>query len=890
MFYRKPIQDIVKELNTNIEHGLSQREVGIRLLKFGKNLLPSPPTPPLILKFFEQFKNIFVLILIIASLISILVGDALDAVVIFAIVILNSSIGFAQEVQAQKTLESLKEKEVLFTLVLRDNQTKKIAQDEVVIGDILILEEGQKVPADARIVEEFSLTVDESILTGESLSVSKQIQHLNKELSLADQSNMIFKDTQIMSGRGKAIVTATGKETQIGKIAQFLQTSAEEKTPLTIQLNRVAKMLTIVITVIALGIFYLNIYHQIHLVESLLVSISLAVAAIPEGLPAIVTIVLSLGVKRLAEKKSIIKKLPAVETLGAVRIIATDKTGTLTQNKINVVRLVLPDSTNILLEGKGYQILGKFYDQNRKRINPAKNSDLLNLLTAAVLANDASLDISNKEKVKIIGDSTEGALLVAASRSHINIEQLKNAKVRIFEIPFTSDRKMMSVVVKDRSGNYFLYAKGAPEKLLAGCNLSKAQKMEVLKTNNGLADKGLRSLAIAAKKLSTQEVRIFLKEKKIKENKLQYLGILAMQDPLRSEVAGAIKMAAQAGIRTIMITGDHQATAITIARQAGIIGKEAAQILTEDDVVKMSKNQLAKAITNGVSVFARISPMGKLKIIEAIKSIPDTQVAVTGDGVNDAPALKSSHIGIAMGQTGTDITREVADMVITDDNYATIIDAIREGRTIFANLVKFIRYLISCNLSEVIVVTLGVVFRTPLPLLPIQILWINLVTDGFPALALGMEPAESDVMKMPPRDLHQGILHKKRWVYMIIEGSIIGLATFALFLMALKRFSYPTAQSMTFATLAFAQLVHAFNNRSTRKSIFELGIFSNKYLVWATLGSIVLQILVIQTNFGNVFFKTEKLLSQEWLYIGLFSLIPLGAVEIKKQLRFRFLP
>lgn len=446
----------------------------------------------------------------------------------------------------------------------------------------------------------------------------------------------------------------------------------------------------------------------------------------------------------------------------------------------------------------------------------------------------------------------------------------------------------MSVVVRSKN-NYLLYAKGAPEIILNCCLLSPKEKRKILATNVELAKKGLRSLVIAKKQISESQVKRAIKTDIIEENKLTYLGIVAMQDPLRPEIVKAIREAKLAGIRTVMITGDHSQTAATIAQQAGILS-ENNRILTQLEVDKLTVSQLAGLIKKGVNIFARISPLGKLKIVTAIKKIANTQVAVTGDGVNDAPALKAAHIGIAMGRTGTDLTREVADMVITDDNYATIIDAVREGRIIFANLVKFIRYLISCNLSEVLVVTAAVLMSTPLPLLPIQILWVNLVTDGFPALALGMEPPERDVMKNPPRDLALGILHRKRWAYMVIEGSIIGLSVFLLFLFALKHFNYREAQTMTFTTLAFAQLVHAFNNRSTRKSIFDLGLFSNIYLVWGVVISILLQILVVQTHWGNLIFKTAKLAPFGWLYIVLFSLIPLIAVEIKKQLRFRILP
>lgn len=889
-FYQQSPEEVVKQRETHPEKGLSHKEVKNRLTRYGPNLLPTKEKPPVIFKFFDQFKNILVLILLLASLVSLFLGDALDAIAIGAIVLINATIGFIQEVQAEKTLESLKQKDLLFALVLREGTIEKIPFAELVPGDIVLLEEGEKVPADGRILESFSLRVDESILTGESLASSKNAKTIpGKSVPLGDRLNMVYRDTQVLAGRAKIVVTETGEYTEIGKIALALETTTSEKTPLTVELTKVAHMLTLIIGVIASVVFLLNIREKTPFVESLLVSISLAVAAIPEGLPAIVTIVLSLGVKRLAEKRTIVKKLPSVETLGAIKIIATDKTGTITQNKINVVKIVLPDLSSILIEGVGFASKGTFFTAQKKIIDPRTISPLEITLRAGILSSNASFE--EKEGALLpLGDTTEVALLVAAMRAKLDITEVKNSEPKVFESPFTSERKMMSVVVKvDETGDHMLYAKGAPEVMIEKCILSPAQKKHILEGTKRLAQNGLRSLLLARKKLDIQEVKNALENDTISEDKLEFLGLVGMQDPLRPEVREAIAKAKEAGIRTIMITGDHKETALTIAKEAGIV-EENKIVLTEDDILLFSKKELACKIKEGVNVFARISPLGKLRIIEAIKSIPHTLVAVTGDGVNDAPALKASHIGIAMGQTGTDITREVADMVITDDNYATIIDAIREGRTIFANLVKFIRYLISCNLSEVIVVAGGFLLGAPVILLPIQILWINLVTDGFPALALGVDPPEYDVMRRPPRDLSLGILHAKRWMYMMIEGSIMGIATLVLFFFASSRFDYAYAQTMAFATLAFAQLIHAFNNRSTRKSLFQIGLLGNKPLILAALVSILLQVVVTQTGAGNHIFKTIALDGQKWLLVGFASLVPFVVVELKKQLRFRILP
>jgi len=890
MFFQKSVATVIKELKTDPLKGLSSSEASRRMAKYGLNLLPTKKKPPIIFKFFAQFQDTLVLILLAATLISLFLGEILNAIAIFAIVILNATIGFIQEIQAERTLASLQQKDIFYALVLRSGAIEKLPFANVVPGDILILEEGGKIPSDARVIESFSLRVDESILTGESLSVSKNPKEIKESVSLADQKNMVFADTQITMGRGKAVVVATGGATEIGKIALFLEEEKRAKTPLTAELEKVGRTLTIVIGIIAVLIFFLNFASRVPLVDSLLVSISLAVAAIPEGLPAVVTIVLSLGVKRLALKKTIVKKLPSVETLGAVRIIATDKTGTLTQNKINVVKIILNSGQWFQIEGEGYEKEGIFFDGKKKIVDPQKVPELELILRAAVLSSNATLNCHPEQNMEIIGDTTEGALIVAASRAGLAIEQVRKAETKVFEVPFSSERKMVSIIVKVNDTNdHILYAKGAPEVMVEKCNLSKDQKKAILAQNLELAKDGLRSLAIAQKKINISEVKQALEEDILQEEGFTFLGIAAMQDPLRPEIVESLSAAKLAGIRTVMITGDHRETAAAIAREAGIMEK-GDTVFTEEDLSRLTREELAKEIKGGVSVFARISPMGKLAIIEAIKSLPFMQVAVTGDGVNDAPAISAAQIGVAMGKTGTDITREIADIVITDDNYATIVDAIREGRIIFSNLIKFTRYLISCNLSEVVVVAAGVLFGTPLPLLPLQLLWINLITDGMPALALGVDPPEFDIMKRPPRDLSEGILHKKRWVYMIIEGSIMGVTIFALFLFALNNFSYSIAQTMTFATLALSQLVHAFNNRSTRKSLFQLGLFTNKALVATAIVSIILQTLVVQTNWGNLVFKTTQLGLNQWFLVGLVALVPFFVVEIKKQLRFRILP
>ncbi len=886
MFYTQSVKTVLKTLETDPSLGLSSKEAQKRFQKYGPNTLPIKKKPWIFFKFIDQFRDFLILVLLAATLVSFLLGEWIDAIAIASIVLINSIIGFVQEIQAEKTLESLKEKDILYALVMRNGSLEKIPSHEVVPGDIVILEEGSLTPADVRLCESFSLRVDESLLTGESHPSTKNWQALfSKEVPLADRVNMVYKDTVVVAGRGKAIVVATGQNTELGKIASSLEETIPPKTLLTVELEKVGTFLTKIIGVIVLFMFLINILKNVPFVENLLTSIALAVAAIPEGLPAIVTIVLSLGVKRLADKKTIVKKLMAGETLGAVKIIATDKTGTLTQNKINVTNIILPNGEEFSVVGEGYLPKGLFFDKNKKITEPDKNPTLISLLRIGILASNAKVNHN-----QVIGDTTEGALVVAAQRAGLNDQEINSAQPRLFEIPFSADRKMMSVAVQiDDTSDHFLYSKGAPEVILGKCNMTAIEKRAILDITHQLAQKGLRSLAVAQKKLTNAEVKNLLEKDKLEEKEMTYLGLFGMQDPLRPEVKEALSQAKLAGIRTIMITGDHKITALSIAREAGIVEKNDT-VLTENEVQKLTINELAREIKNGVNVFARISPLGKLKIVQAIKSLPNTPVAVTGDGVNDAAALQAANIGVAMGQTGTDVTREVADVVITDDNYATIIDAVREGRVIFANLVKFIRYLISCNLSEVIVVASAVVFSLPPPLLPIQILWINLITDGPPALALGVDPPEKDIMRKPPRDLSTPLLHRKRWMYMLIEGSMIGLTVFIIYLIALNKWNYQIAQTITFASLSLAQLVHAFNNRSTRKSLFTIGVFTNKILVTTVFFSIILQILVIHSDLGRLVFKTVPLATNQWLIIALAAIFPFILVEIKKQLRFRILP
>lgn len=881
MWHTEEISEVAKKLDTNPAAGLSSAEADKRLKKFGPNELPPAKPVSFLSRFISQFKSTLILILLFATVLSAYLGDMMDAIAIFAIVLLNAAIGVLQESRAHKVLTSLKSKDIPSTIVIRDKHIQKVGTSEIVQGDILVLEAGEKVPADARIVESYQLSIDESILTGESEnSLKKETILAAESIPLGDQANMAFKGTTVVSGRGKAIVIATGSYTEIGKIAGVLDVELDEPSPLTLELNRVGKTITAAILAISFAIFAATGLREMSLIERILITISLSVAAIPEGLPAIATITLALGVERLALKKSIVKKLHSVETLGSIRIIATDKTGTLTENKMNVTTILTKDDEEYSIEAEGYQTNGIFFNDRKKEIDPHDYKNIHQLLNCAILSTNAALK-QNSNEFEIIGDTTEGALLIAAKRAGLNEEQIKAQNSRIFEMPFSQERKMMSVACKMQpTEDVILFAKGAPEVILKKCMLTKQQHTDVLRKVDSMATKGLRTLAFAQKTLKKDELKNLLESDILNEEGLEFVGIIGEKDTLRLDIRDALKKAQDAGIKTVMITGDHLSTAVSIGMESGILDT-ATQAVTEQQIESLSQDQLARLIEKDTyRVFARVSPLGKLRLVEAIKLIKDVRVGVTGDGVNDAPALKSAHVGIAMG-SGSDIAREVADIVITDDNYATILEAIKEGRIIFDNLIKFIRYLISCNLAEVFVVTAAVIFATPLPLAPIQLLWINLITDGLPAIALGSDPPEYDVMQKPPKSQKE-LLHKRRWSFMISEGFFMGTAVFLTYLFALKVYDLPHAQTMAFSALAISQLVHAFNNRSTRLSIFKLGLFSNMFLVWSTLASLVMQFLVVSTALGNVFFKTTMLDLEQWTIIAVVAILPLLFVEAKK--------
>ncbi|MDD3632116.1 MAG: calcium-translocating P-type ATPase, SERCA-type, partial [Atribacterota bacterium] len=818
-------------------------------------------------------------------------------IVIGIIVILNALLSVVQENRAEKSLDALKRMTVPEALVIRDGKRKKIKSTQLVPGDIVLLEVGDRIPADLRLVEVTDLSIQESILTGESEPVEKTNQVIDNqgEVSLGDRLNMAYMGTTAIAGRGRGLVIATGMNTEIGHIAGMLQEQKKEPTPLQRKLNQVGKNLGIIILSVIVVVVLLGYLRGIPFFDMFLTGISLAVAAVPEGLPAVVTIVLALGVQQMSKKNAIIRRLPAVETLGATTVICSDKTGTLTQNEMTVRKLVFPER-EIEVDGAGYQPLGQFRQENTP-IQPDEDETISFLLKAAALCNNSYLrQIEGKEQWEIVGDPTEGALVVAGAKAGYQKEELENRYPRLRELLFNSERKRMSTIHRTPEGKEILFSKGAPEQILARCNsfrsnskvlpLSQSQKEKIIEQNNRLALEALRVLAVAYREIGPQERENIVQKDKLDVDKMEsgltFLGLIAMLDSPREEAIEAVKICRRAGIRPIMITGDYKLTAQVIAEQLNIY-RPGDRIITGSELEKMSQEELEEVVMK-TTVFARVSPRHKMRIVLALQK-NNQVVAMTGDGVNDAPAIKKSDIGIAMGITGTDVTKEAADMVLVDDNFSSIVSAVEEGRKIYQNIRKFIQYLLSCNLGEILTIFVAILIGLPRPLLPIQILWVNLVTDGLPALALGLDPAEKDVMRRPPRDPKEGIFSGKMGFNISSQGLFIGIITLIAFYYGYSKYSLDVGEAMAFGTLSFSQLWHSLNIRSNRFSIFRQGIFSNHYLVWAIITSGLLQLAVMLIPFLQSVFQVVTLSPSQWVLLILISLTPIPYVEVLKRLK-----
>ncbi|MFA5384765.1 MAG: cation-translocating P-type ATPase [Eubacteriales bacterium] len=890
------IGSLSRDLKTDLETGLNTEEAIGRLKTHGPNALEEKPPRSFFAMIFDQFKEILVLILIAAALISAVIGEWKDTIVILIIVVLNAAIQVIKENKAENAIKALKDMTKPSAKVIRGGNTLQISSEQVVPGDLVLVEAGDSVPADSRLIEAASLFVDESALTGESVPAEKDAAVINAgntgRLAVGDRNNMLFMGTTVTNGRGKALVVETGMKTQLGRIAKLLETAKEEPTPLQQRLAGLSKVFGIAAGAIVAVVLALGLYRGIPLREMFMVSISLAVAAVPEGLPAVVTIVLALGVTRMSQRQAIIRRMPAVETLGAATVICSDKTGTLTKNEMTVTGIFVADSL-FQVTGSGYEPEGRFLDKNGNEMSFREMSSLdtnLNLLLLGGLLNsDAQLQQTDTG-YQVVGDPTEGALIVAAAKAGITKKEAETKYPRLAEIPFDSIRKMMTTFHL-LNGTVQSFTKGAPDVLLACCSgvqtakgpvpMDEDIRKHLLEVNSGFASQGQRVLALAIRQWPEVK-QDYPKESETAERDLTFIGFYAIQDPPRPEAKEAVAVSREAGIRSIMITGDHRDTAIAVAKDVGILqpGDEA---LTGDQIEQMGEEGL-KEIANKVSVYARVSPEHKLRIVGALKHHGHV-VAMTGDGVNDAPALKRADIGAAMGISGTEAARGASDIVLRDDNFATIVKAIEEGRTIYNNIRSSVHFLLSCNTGEIITIFVALLLGLGNPLTPIQILWMNLVTDGAPALALGMEPPLKGIMKRPPRNPREGLFAGGMGAKILWQGSVIGAVCLVCYFIGLHQ-GLPVKQvhTMVFATMCMSQMVHSFNVRSLDQSLFSIGFFTNRSLVLANALSAAALFLVIFVPFLRDIFGTEQLRLNNWLLVTGLSIVPLIAVEISKAL------
>lgn len=908
-YYYMGIDDVATALKADLAEGLDSDDARQRLRRFGPNELREQRGPGILWMFLRQFMEPLVLVLIVAAIVSSVLGEIAEGLVIMAIVLLNAILGVTQESKAEKALLALKKLAAPHARVRRDGNTLTIPASRLVPGDLVLIEEGDQIPADIRVVDSVALKVDESALTGESVPVEKHeaaiSQTAGEDIPLGDRSNILHMATVCVHGRGKGIAFATGMNTEVGHIAGLIGASADKQTPLQERLEGLGKWLGGAALGLCGIMFVTGLLRGINTLEMFLTAVSLAVAAIPEGLPAIVTVVLAIGVQRMAGHKAIIRRLPAVETLGSATAICSDKTGTLTQNEMTVVKAYV-NGRLLQVTGSGYSPQGEFMmdetwnSESDGKVFDEHDSQLEMLAKIAALCNNSELR-KNPESGEwfIVGDPTEGALVVAARKAGFSEDEEMYAP-RIGEIPFDSVRKRMTTIHRFPDGNTLALVKGAPDSILARCEfvlengtarrLDHAERDKIMQVNQDLASQALRVLACAYRALGTTAGEPDADEI---EQSLVFVGLMGMMDPPRPEAAEAINTCRGAGITPIMITGDHKDTALAISRAIGLSsGGESESgpdpVLTGKDLESMSPEELNEAVKR-VAVYARVSPEHKVRIVDALQNQGHV-VAMTGDGVNDAPALKRADIGCAMGITGTDVAKGAADMVLADDNFATIVEAVKQGRTIFDNIRKSIAYLLSCNIGEIIAVFTGIALGGARILTPIQILWVNLVTDSLPALALGVEPSEPGAMKRPPRPRHESIFGAGGAVRVGLYGIFIAGITLSAFwlggrtdmIMGTGRDMLLTARTMAFATMSLSQLFHAFNLRSTTRSLFRLGLASNRYMVLAWAVSTGLQIMVLTIPGLRFVFNVVPLTLSEWGYVGLLSISPIVFGEMLK--------
>ena len=861
MWHSSSVEEIAKNLKTNINIGLSDDEAQKRFERYGPNNLKEKKKESIFVKFLKQFNDFMIITLIIAAIISAVVSklngeaDYIDSIIIVAIVIFNAIMGLVQEQKAEKSLEALKKMTAPNAKVRRNGRVQEIDATMVVPGDIVILEAGNYVPADCRLINSYNLKIEESALTGETIPSLKDSSKILKEnTAMCDLCNMVFATTIVVNGHGEAIVVETGMNTRVGKIAGMIIEDESPETPIQKKLAEVGKILAIACIIICVLIFVIGIFKKIPIIEMFMTSVGLAVAAIPEGLPAIVTIMLSIGVTKMAKKNSIIRKLPAVETLGSSSVICSDKTGTLTQNKMTVTEI-------------------------RNCFGRANSNERKFILELGTMCTDTTEERING-KLGFVGEATEVAISNAAMEEGVSKSFLYDEMKRINDIPFDSKRKMMTTIHKYGNG-YRIITKGAPDVLLKRCSNCYSggqivpifsKKDDINEQNNQMAEKALRVIAVAYKDVEK------LPEMQDVEKDLIFCGLIGMIDPPREGVKEAVRTCRRAGIKTVMITGDHLQTAKAIAKELGIL-KRGDLAIDGETLERMSQHELEQNIMD-YSVFARVSPEHKVRIVKAFQST-GAVVAMTGDGVNDAPALKNADIGIAMGKGGTDVAKNAADMILLDDNFVTIVEAVKQGRNIYDNIKKAIHFLISTNIGEIVTIFFGLVLGIKSPLLAIQLLWINLVTDSLPAIALGLEKEEENIMSRLPRNPKKNLFADGLWWKIMIEGAMLGMFTLLAFSIGNRLYSVEVGRTMAFLTLGILELVHSFNIKS-EESIFKIGIFENKYLIGALVLGVILQVIVVVVSPLAQVFSLVPLTGIQWLYTILIAVAPIPIVEIQK--------
>ncbi|MCW6701170.1 cation-translocating P-type ATPase [Anaerococcus sp. NML200537] len=888
MDYKGSINEVVKKHGTDPKRGLTSSEASARLEKYGPNMIESSNKKSIWKKIFEQIADPMVLLLIAAAIVSAFTGDAIECAIIIAIVVINAIMSIIQEGKAEDSVAALQKMSSPEATVIRDGKRGHVKAEDLVPGDIVVLETGDIIPADMRLIETSNLKIDESSLTGESVAVEKDASFTtNEDVGIGDRENYAHSSSIVTYGHGIGLITGTGSNTEIGKIATSLDEVEDKDTPLQNQLKKLSKVLAILVIVVCIAVFAVGYLRGgADLLENFMIAVSLAVAAIPEGLTAVVTIVLSIGMNRMAERKAIVKNLLSVETLGSTTVICSDKTGTLTQNEMTITKIYTNDK-EYEVEGSGYKPEGDIRDENKKVVESDDQIKLL--MTIASLCNDANL-IRDGEEYKITGDPTEGAMLTFAEKWNINQEDLNEKHPRIQEIPFDSTRKMMTTF-HELDGKYYAMTKGAPDiimknssNILIDGNLiefSDEKRKELADENNNLASQALRVMAYAFKPLESLDTDLTTENI---ERDMVFVGLTGMIDPPRPEARAAVAECHASGIDVIMITGDYFETALAIAKDLGIADSR-DQAMQGSELNDKTHEEIME-IVKTKRIFARVSPENKVQLVKALEA-NDNVVAMTGDGVNDAPAIKNADIGISMGITGTDVAKDASDMILVDDNFATIVNAVEEGRVIFANIKKFVSFLLSCNIAEVLIVFISILLGLPSPLTPIQLLWLNLVTDAFPALALGVEPAEPGLMEEPPRDPRESIISGEVKTNLIMQSIYITIAVLAAYIVGLKWIfpdSIEGAHTMAFATLITSELLRAFSVRSTKYTLKELGFATNPNLIKAVLLSFSLLLVVMYVPVLTELFEIVSF-TWEWIPVLILSLIPLVLGEIGKIIR-----